>query len=1226
MKRLGNLLSIFAITSLVVVGCADTALAQGTTLTANPTNLSFTAQPGVASSATPQAITVTSTGGPVSFSVSSVSSLNNWLTVAPTSGLATDAGTSLLASVNANGNNLMPGMYPGTITLSSTGLPNVVINALLTVSSVGVSTGLSATPSAVTFSLASGMVPASQSVNLSTTGAATNVTVSASTVGGLNWLSVFPGTATINPGTPVPVNITANPTGLANGTYNGTVTVSPFAGNPLLIPVTLTVNGTGGSSGLIVSPNPVNFTIPAGSTSFPPQTVTVSTSVVGGVMFSATATTATGGNWLAVSPLSTLTATPSSPAVLQLTVNPTNLVANTYSGTITITPTNGTAPFTVPVNLTISGSPTLSVSPSMFSFAYQTGTAFPTPQTLTIGGAGVMSFSVIPSGESWLVVSPQNGALTTGGPPANVTVSVNPSGLPPGTYTASLNVISNGASNSPVTVPVKLVVSNQPILSFGNSSTTLTYQLGTGSLPSAQVQLSSSGNPLAFTVAANPVSGGNFLNVTPSSGTTPQLLTFTLNPSVVAGLGAGTYTENVTVTSPASGNSPQIYTVTLIASNSTLLTSTQNALSFNYQIGQSQPPLQALGIGSTGAPLNYAVTSTSSNCGNFLSASPANGTTMMGSVAVAVNTAGLVAGTCTGVITISSPASGNTISVPVSLFVSAAPLLNVSPSAINVITQVGTNPANQTVALTSTDPATPLNFTAMTTAISGGNWLLVGPTSGTTPANLNLGFNTTGLPVGTYNSTITVASTGPANAPVVIPVTLVIAPSATASTTPASLTFNQTLNGAAPSTQMLTLNSTTPGLNFTVSATALNGGNWLSVTPSAGLSPGSVTVAANGPTLPQGMYSGVVTFVVSGAANTPLNVPVTLIVGPSQSLVIGSSTVGFNFQAGSLTTPLPQNVQVTSTGGPIPFTAAVTSGASFLTVTPANGNTPGPVSIGLNQAGIAALAPGTYNGTVSISSPNLPTQVVNVTLTVAAAAAPTVTTVLNSASNQAGAVSPGEIVAIKGVNLGPSAPVGLLLTPQGTVSITLGNTVVLFDGIPAPLIFVSDSQINAIVPYEIAGRVNTSVVVQRNGQSSTPLVLRVADTSPAIFSLTQGGSGQGAILNFDNSVNGTINPAPKRSVIVIYATGEGALRPQPATGSVTSSTGPNFPAPINNVSVTIGGQPAEIKYAGEAPGLVSGALQINAIVPDNIGSGPQTIVLTVGGASNNTQTITVAVQ
>jgi uncharacterized protein (TIGR03437 family) len=173
---------------------------------------------------------------------------------------------------------------------------------------------------------------------------------------------------------------------------------------------------------------------------------------------------------------------------------------------------------------------------------------------------------------------------------------------------------------------------------------------------------------------------------------------------------------------------------------------------------------------------------------------------------------------------------------------------------------------------------------------------------------------------------------------------------------------------------------------------------------------------------------------------------------------------------------------------------------------------------------------------------------------------------------------------------------------------------------------VNALQINAIVPYEIAGQTSANVVVMFGGSNSAQLQTSVVDTRPAIFSLSQGGSGQGAILNQDYSVNGTNKPAAKGSVIQIFGTGEGQLVPAVLTGSVTPGVAP-FPKPVaSNITVTIGGQPAQIQYAGEAPTLVSGVFQINAVVPASIASGNQPLVVTIGSNTNNTQSITVAVQ
>jgi uncharacterized protein (TIGR03437 family) len=410
----------------------------------------------------------------------------------------------------------------------------------------------------------------------------------------------------------------------------------------------------------------------------------------------------------------------------------------------------------------------------------------------------------------------------------------------------------------------------------------------------------------------------------------------------------------------------------------------------------------------------------------------------------------------------------------------------------------------------------------------------------------------------------------------------------------------------------------------------LNGSGWLT----AAISGNTVTVNANGTQLPQGSFQGVVTVIAPGAGNSPLYIPVTLSVGPTPTLSVAPTSVNFTYVSGSATLPAPLTVQVTSNGS-VTFNAAFTPAASianrgnFITVTPASGTTPSTLTVAVNGAILANLPPGAYSGTVTVSSANITSQTVNVTLTVSAGPPPVIIAITNAASLQSGPISPGEIVTIFGSNVGPATPPGgvvFSLTSSGTVPTTLGGVTVTFNGVQAPLLFVNALQINAIVPYEIAGQANSNVVVTFGGSMSATLQATVVDTDPAIFTLTQGGSGQGAILNQDSSVNGTNQPAAKGSVIQIFGTGEGQLVPGAATGSLTPGVAP-FPKPVATpITVTIGGQPAQIQYAGEAPTLVSGVIQINAVVPASISSGNQPVVVTIGTHTNNTQNITVAVQ
>jgi uncharacterized protein (TIGR03437 family) len=267
--------------------------------------------------------------------------------------------------------------------------------------------------------------------------------------------------------------------------------------------------------------------------------------------------------------------------------------------------------------------------------------------------------------------------------------------------------------------------------------------------------------------------------------------------------------------------------------------------------------------------------------------------------------------------------------------------------------------------------------------------------------------------------------------------------------------------------------------------------------------------------------------------------------------------------------------------------------------------------------------PGSYRGTVTIAIASNPIPIV-VPANLVIGAAPPVAAV-NAASGLQTSVSPGDIISIFGSNIGPATAAGLALTSTGSVSTTLGNTQVLFDGVPAPLAYAGSGQINAIVPYEVGGRRFTQVKIQKSGVTTGATVLGVADADPAIFA-AQGGTGQGAILNQDNSFNSVSNPAPAGSIVTFFATGEGPLAPAAATGDVTSSTGPTFPAPVAPVSVTIAGQPASLVYAGEAPGFASGVFQVNATIPTGTPSGSQPVVLSIGSINNAAQNITVAVK
>ncbi|HUJ23075.1 MAG TPA: glycoside hydrolase family 44 protein, partial [Bryobacteraceae bacterium] len=162
---------------------------------------------------------------------------------------------------------------------------------------------------------------------------------------------------------------------------------------------------------------------------------------------------------------------------------------------------------------------------------------------------------------------------------------------------------------------------------------------------------------------------------------------------------------------------------------------------------------------------------------------------------------------------------------------------------------------------------------------------------------------------------------------------------------------------------------------------------------------------------------------------------------------------------------------------------------------------------------------------------------------------PDVAAVVNAASYGKD-VAPGQIVTIFGSNLGPSTLQGLALDSNGLVAASLAGAQVLFDGAPAPLVYVSANQLSAIVPYTAAVAPSTHVQVQYQGVRSDALEVPVVEAAPGIFTNDASGTGQGAILNQDGSRNSAANPAARGSVISIYMTGEGQTDPPGFDGKV----------------------------------------------------------------------------
>ena len=222
--------------------------------------------------------------------------------------------------------------------------------------------------------------------------------------------------------------------------------------------------------------------------------------------------------------------------------------------------------------------------------------------------------------------------------------------------------------------------------------------------------------------------------------------------------------------------------------------------------------------------------------------------------------------------------------------------------------------------------------------------------------------------------------------------------------------------------------------------------------------------------------------------------------------------------------------------------------------------------------------------------------------------------VVNAADLRAGPVAPSEVVVLYPTGAGSSqmVPWAPDVTHMAQYSVdSLGDTRVLFDGIAAPMVYAETGRLCAIVPYRVIGKKTTEVVVEYRGQRSSPVVLPVVSSTPALFTLDASGVGEAAMLNETGCCNSVRNPAVRGSAASLYATGEGFPLP-----GAPKSQGLRLP-----VRVTVGGVPAQILWTGNV-----GVLQVNFRVPANAPVGDAIpLVLTVGDA-HSVAPVTMAIR
>lgn len=537
----------------------------------------------------------------------------------------------------------------------------------------------------------------------------------------------------------------------------------------------------------------------------------------------------------------------------------------------------------------------------------------------------------------------------------------------------------------------------------------------------------------------------------------------------------------------------------------------------------------------------------------------------------------------------------------------AAPQLQLSTAALGVINIApGASGPTQTVTATNIGDGS-LNLSVSASA----SWLAPSVASN----KITIALNTASLAAGSYTEFVSVNSPGAVDAPQNITVTVQIGG------VPSSLQFYVAPSGGTASQQILTQSS------VSASATTSNGGAWLSVSGQGSFNffyPYYVTATSTGSQAP-GDYNGNV--VLTGGSNPADNktIPVTLHVTSSPIAQLSPAIVQLRAIQGG--------AKVTN------YVSVANGGQGSLSITGANAtaNTGSWLSASVvNNAAVGvtadptSLSPGNYTGSVTLAgnAANFGTLTIPVELVVVANTGPLISFggVVDNAVGST-TMAPGDISAIYGLGLGGGTPVSASSLPLST---NLSGTQVVFNGIPAPVFYSSNGQVDFLVPIE-AQPGPAQVSVTYNGQPGNTVSANVAASVPRILRLGIGN--YGIVVNQDQSFpippTSGINshPAHPGDTITIYAIGLGATTPAVANG-VASPTSPL--ANVPNVSVVFGGgfavspTPGTVLFAGLTPGLV-GLYQVNVIVPQGLPTNNELgLMLFVGNTASYPVTIAIA--
>lgn len=753
------------------------------------------------------------------------------------------------------------------------------------------------------------------------------------------------------------------------------------------------------------------------------------------------------------------------------------------------------------------------------------------------------------------------------------------------------------------TVWAQTLTTNNPALRF-------TATVGATTLPTAQtlsVQSAPAGGGFTVAITGSAPHFAGWLLVSASSGRAPQTLSVQVNPT---GLAAGSYVGTITLTGTA-GASPPTATVTVtlvIGTPPPTITVSPTSVIFSYTTSQpvaGNPSLTSTFIlSNTGAATAAALSVQSAP---WLKVAPTGNITLAGlfnSINITVDPTGLSPKSYTANITIKSTGTANpTLTLPVTLNVVAAPpnvfgtwpLGVIQQSAQSFVTVYGESYfANSTVSATGFTNETTITANDGSTSSSESFYIPVYPST----ANFLRIPMGSPLPAGTVSTGYTTLN-------------LIAA------------------GGSTPYSWSIVGGQLPPGLNLN--------GNQIQGTPSAaGTYYFTIQVEDSASPITATSYMPFKMHIM------PLNSSTLRVTGPTTALVAGmlSST----YPSGNAATAVGAVALPTWSAVGLPSGMAINSSTGALIGVPGSVGLQGSLTarqVGENAMLVTVpasylLNPGYLR--MAVTTPNPGGGSSSEAHFQVYGPRPQVNAIVDSASYAQGTISPGQLITLFGLGLGPATLTlfnPAVPAPQipSALPVTGPATSVTIGGVAAPILYTSANQASVIVPYDISGAA-ADLILSFSGLSSAPVSLSVAPTSPGVYTTDASGRGQGAILNYnlttnDYALNSNAAPAAKGGIAVLYVSGIGATSASIASPSTAAATliAPNaVVTPSALVSVTVGGIAAGVIGAVSPAGSVPGLLQINISIPSNAPTGAAVPVRVNIGGVDTQSGVTMAIK